>query len=102
MTFHEALSAGPAGAFERSPAGLRESREKAPESQGVCLWTGLWTESGTLFATVISAIPISVKRLRNYSEGRGRPAGADGYLVKPYSFQRLMNTLEEHLDHPEH
>lgn len=32
----------------------------------------------------------------------GFPAGADGYLVKPYSFQHLMSTLEEHLYHPDH
>ena len=28
---------------------------------------------------------------------QGWPSGADGYLVKPYSFQHLMSTLEEHL-----
>ncbi len=47
-----------------------------------------------------AAIPL-VLSISGASEERAGPAGADGYLVKPYSFQRLMNTLEEHLYHPE-
>jgi DNA-binding response OmpR family regulator len=43
-----------------------------------------------------AAIPL-VLSVSDSSGGRERRAGADGYLVKPYSFQHLMNMLEEHL-----
>jgi DNA-binding response OmpR family regulator len=47
-----------------------------------------------------AAIPLVLSLSGHRKEG-GWPAGADGYLVKPYSFQHLMSTLEEHLHHPE-
>jgi len=46
-----------------------------------------------------AAIPL-VLSLSGHRKEQGWPAGADGYLVKPYSFQHLMSTLEEHLHHP--
>jgi DNA-binding response OmpR family regulator len=46
-----------------------------------------------------AAIPL-VLSLSAHGKERRRPAAADGYLVKPYSFRHLMNTLEEHLCRP--
>lgn len=46
-------------------------------------------------------IPL-VLSVSSHSRGQGRTSEADGYLVKPYSFQHLMSTLEEHLYHSDH
>jgi DNA-binding response OmpR family regulator len=48
-----------------------------------------------------AAIPL-VLSISGRSKRKGWPAGADGYLVKPYSFQHLMSTLEEHLSPADH
>jgi len=40
--------------------------------------------------------------ISGHCKKQGWPSGADDYLVKPYSFQHLMSTLEEHLYHPDH